>query len=194
MDRLYLVAPLLLLLGCDSKPTETTKPASRVNAVVAKKVEAESPADFCDVHHEDAAGAPAFVYPELVRDAPPAGSGWRWINVWATWCEPCVEEMPRLAAWEGELKSAGLDDVVFLSSDENDQVVTVFRNKHPDAPDSVRMTSPDLLQPWLNGLGLTGSPSLPVHVFVDGSSKVRCIRMGGVTDRDRGAVEALLGS
>jgi len=30
------------------------------------------------------------------------------VNFWATWCAPCVEEMPELAQVAGEFRSAGL--------------------------------------------------------------------------------------
>ena len=26
-------------------------------------------------------------------------AGWRWVNLWATWCTPCVEEMALLRQW-----------------------------------------------------------------------------------------------
>jgi thiol-disulfide isomerase/thioredoxin len=197
MDRLHLVIAAALLFGmaCDDKPKKDDTPAttpSRVNAVVAKKQAAEAPADFCDVYHADASAAAKFEYPELTADPPASGAGWRWVNVWATWCKPCVEEMPRLATWETALKGDGLGGIVFLSADDSDEIVTKFRAEHSEVPESVRMTSADALQPWLNGLGLQGSPSLPVHIFVDGSGAARCVRMGGVTDNDRGAVERVI--
>ena len=38
------------------------------------------------------------------------------LNVWATWCPPCVEEMPTLDALQGELGSPGFE-VVAVSID-----------------------------------------------------------------------------
>jgi len=185
---------MLMTLACDDKPASKAQAPtpSRVNAVVAKTQTAESPDDFCDVYHSDPSKAPGFEYPALTGDPPAKATGWRWINVWATWCKPCVEEMPRLASWETELKDSGLGDIVFLSADDSDEIVSKFRESHSEVPDSVRMSSADALQPWLNELGLDGSPSLPVHIFVDDAGAARCVRMGGVTDRDRGAVVGVL--
>lgn len=201
MDRLHVViavAGAVALGACDDRPTASppTPTASRVNAVVATKKKAEAPEDFCDVFHANATDAVIFTYPELSAedDVPAPAKGWSWVNIWATWCEPCIEEMPRLAQWKAELAENGLGDVVFVSADDSEEVVAKFRAQHPDAPDSVRLSTPDALQPWVNELGLAGSPSLPIHIFVDGDSKARCIRMGGVTDQDRDAVERVLGS
>ena len=192
MDRLYPLIALAVLVGCDDsgKKAKATPPASRVNAVVAKKPTAESADDFCDVVHP-ADGAPQFEYPALDGAEPStAASGWRWVNVWATWCKPCIEEMPRLQKWRTELQ--GLGEVVFLSADDAAETVEAFRKTHPDTPSGPRMATPDDLQPWLTKLGLTSAPSLPVHVFVDGSNNVRCIRVSGVNDGDRASVESLL--
>lgn len=195
MDRLYplIACAALVLTACEDRASPVpTQAGSRVNAVVATKTSAEAPAQFCDVYHADGAAAPTMKMPDVTTAAPAQAAGWRWLNVWATWCKPCIEEMPRLAAWERELASHGLGDVLFVSADESDELVANFRAENPEAPASLRLTSPDRLQPWLAELGLTEAPSLPVHLFVDASQKLRCVRMGGVTERDRGAVERLL--
>ncbi len=196
MDRLHIIiaAALVCAMGCDGgKANAAAATPSRVNAVAVTKQAVEKPEDFCDVYRSPSAGGEPFGYPPLSADPPaPAAAGWQWVNVWATWCKPCIEEMPRLATWKTELAEFGLADVVFLSADDSDEIVSTFRAEHPEVPDSVRMSEAADLQPWLNDLGLDGSPSLPVHIFVDASRTTRCIRMGGVTDRDRDAVVELL--
>ncbi len=42
------------------------------------------------------------------------------VSFWATWCEPCREELPRLAELARRLKHGGLD-VVTISTDEPEQ-------------------------------------------------------------------------
>lgn len=188
------------LAGCDEKPSaEAPRPASsRVNAVAAAAPEeAEAPADFCDVWRDPAdtaAGeaATTFTYPPLDAAAPAAGEGWRWINVWATWCKPCVEELPRLAQWESRLSGAGLGDIVFVSVDESAEVVEAFRKDHPEAPASLRVSDPEAIAPWIEGLGLDPGAPLPVHVFVDPDGEVRCLRVAEIADGDYAAVKRLL--
>ena len=53
------------------------------------------------------------------------------INFWATWCKPCIQEMPTINSAQSMFKD---NDVVFLfaSNEEVDQINT-FSTKHPYA-------------------------------------------------------------
>lgn len=199
MDRL---PPLIVLClaaagGCE-KPEEpaAAEPAarSRVNAVAAKPAAAGDADAFCDVRFA-ADEAPRLEPLPLAGDAvwPRAGSGWQWINVWATWCKPCVEEMPRLERWRDELAAEGIAlSIDFVSTDEDDDTVAAFRTSHPEVPDGVRLADPEALPGWLEAMGVDIGPVLPVHIFVDERGTVRCVRAAGVEDGDRADVEALL--
>ena len=59
------------------------------------------------------------------------------LNFWATWCAPCVEEMPGIDKLAKKLKN---EDVVFLLiTDEKEKKVRHFLEKHPmDLPIYVR--------------------------------------------------------
>ena len=115
--------------------------------------------------------------------------------MWATWCKPCVEEMPHLSQWQKDLGGKGVRfDLVFVSVDDSDDVVTRFRERHPDAPASLRLADPDALPKWLGAIGVGESAPIPVHVFVDPDDRVRCVRAGGVKERDLTAVRQILGS
>lgn len=97
-----LVAALLVLSACDggsASPDEGTIPAIRVT-------DAPSLPDTVDALPDmDVAG-----YEELLAelDGTPAV-----VNFWATWCEPCVREMPRLAEaaerLSGQVQFVGVD-------------------------------------------------------------------------------------
>lgn len=51
------------------------------------------------------------------------------INVWATWCKPCVQEMPTIAMAMKELDGR---DVVFLfASSEDAEEIAAFRGRRP---------------------------------------------------------------
>ncbi len=190
MDRL---SALVIVLAACGKDSGTEPPASRVETVGATKKQASTDA-FCDVHTAGDSG-PALVFPALAGTAPPPAQPghWRWLNIWATWCKPCVEEMPRLAKWRPKLAAEGHPvDLAFVSVDENDADVAAFRTKHPDAPESARLAEPAKQTAWFQQLGLDAGSPIPIHVFVSPSGHVRCARAGGVREQDYPAIAKLL--
>jgi thiol-disulfide isomerase/thioredoxin len=193
MDRLpaVIAAAALAAVACkDSGGSARTR--DRVNAVKAATTTEQDPAAMCDRYFEPAT-APAFAWTELTGPPPATEPGaWRWINVWATWCEPCVEELPRLSSWRARLARAGIAvDLVLVSADDSDEEIDSFRQAHPETPQSARLAHPERVAAWIASLGLTGA-SLPVHLFVDPAGKVRCVRASAVEETDHDAVQALL--
>jgi len=192
MDRLSTLIIVVALAGCDSERSTEPAPAranvAKVSATNAANVEA-----FCDVHFERGAG-PAFQLPALVDGTlPPTSTSWRWVNVWATWCKPCVEEMPRLASWRAKLAASGKPfDLGFVSVDEDAADLAAYRAAHPDAPASARLAEPAKQAAWYAAVGLDANAPIPIHIFVDPSGHVRCARAGGVRERDYAAIEKLL--
>ncbi|MBA3822232.1 MAG: TlpA family protein disulfide reductase [Deltaproteobacteria bacterium] len=179
--------------GCNDGRTSSGDPPSRVNGAKTAVPVGATSAAFCDVHPAAAAAVP-FQLPALAAGTlPAAGKGWRWINVWATWCKPCVEELPRLARWRDKLGAAGMPiELAFVSVDESDAVVNAFRELHPETPPSLRLAAADQQGAWFVALGLDAAAPIPVHVFVDPAGKTRCVRAGGVREQDFAAVERLL--
>ena len=181
MDRLS--ALIVLLVACDGGKSEP--PQSRTNAakVAQKKTDV---AAFCDKQWK-AEDAKAFTTPDLASGKLAPSTKWRWVNLWATWCPPCVEEIPRLVKWQQKMGFA----LLLISADEQEADVETFRKAHPDTPPTLRLAKPDT-GAWLTQLGLDAGAPLPVHVFVDASNHVRCVRAGGVREQDLPMIEALL--
>lgn len=193
MDRLPTVAwliPALLPAACEER---VGPPIERVNAVRAEPARLARPEDFCDVVAEGDK-ARAFRYPKLARAAPPAVAGrWRWVNVWATWCVPCVEEIPMLVEWQAQMEKSGPRvDLVLLSLDTDDAAVDRFREQHPLAPPSLRIDDPQRAEAWVVSLGLDKGATLPIHVLVDPQGGIRCARTGGVGRADAAVVQRIL--
>ena len=187
MDRLSALIPLCLF-ACDSGKSPQPAPSRTDTTKVAQKT--VSTAAFCDVEFPGTTG-PTFTLPPLSGGTLAATAPtWRWINVWATWCHPCVDEMPRLAKWREKLGSKY--ELAFISVDESDADIAKFRQAHPDAPASPRLADPAKQGAWLVSLGLDSGAPVPIHIFVEPHGHVRCARAGGVREQDFPVIEKLL--
>jgi thiol-disulfide isomerase/thioredoxin len=196
MDRLsaVIIAAMLATPACDKD--SPAPPPSRVEGASAGTRKAASTEAFCDVHTTSDNG-PTLSYPPLAG-APVAAAQpghWLWLNIWATWCKPCTDELPRLARWRDKLASAGRHvDLAFVSIDENEADVEAFRKEHPGGLPSARLVDPTGKQSaWFAAIGLDAGSPIPIHVFVSPAGHIRCARAGGVREQDYPAIERLLG-
>ena len=175
------------LAACDAKKEEPVPGRVNTTKVAQKTVSTEA---FCDVQFAGDKGPkltiPALTGGTLAATAPT----WRWINVWATWCKPCIKEMPLLAKWREQLGAKGLSyELAFVSVDEDEKDLVEERKLHPELPASPRLADPSKQADWYTSLGLDGGAPVPIHIFVAPSGHVRCARAGGVREQDFAAVE-----
>ena len=107
------------------------------------------------------------------------------MNFWATWCTPCVREMPALDRLRAAVDGAGVA-VIALSEDRGGpEVVEKFFRRHGIGNLPVLM---DRRQGMLGGLGVLG---LPTTVLVDrGGNEVG--RVVGVAEWDTAPAIAFL--
>lgn len=197
MDRLStLTFALVALVAPSACDTKRAKPSgalpSRTDVAKVSAGQTATAEAFCDRHATDDKAAP-FHWPELAAGstAPGASATWRWVNVWATWCEPCIEEMPRIAAWRDKLATAGRRvELAFVSVDDSDADVDAFRASHPGTPPSIRIANADKRAAWLGSLNLIDG-AIPIQMFVSPANRLRCARAGGVREKDYGVVEQL---
>ncbi|MDD5308504.1 MAG: TlpA disulfide reductase family protein [Deltaproteobacteria bacterium] len=206
MDRLPSVAivPAFLLValaGCSDEPAGGGAAIARVNAVRAPASSAP-PESWCEVAF-GAADAPRFELPPLAADASGQGfpaqapGRWVWLNLWATWCAPCIREMPVLARWKGELARDGAKvDFWFLTLDEDLSELGRFLRENPGTPPGrqLRVSSVDVMEPWFVKYKLAASTAIPVQVLVAPGGKVRCLRVGGLNEADYRLVRGLFDS
>jgi thiol-disulfide isomerase/thioredoxin len=198
MDRLQtlsgvwtLAFALVGIIACD-EPQSAQPPAASGRVVAVSAKDESSTSEFCDVL-KPAASAPTFSYPPLDAPAPPATGAWRWLNVWASWCAPCVEELPLIHKLRTALDGAGQKvDLVLLSVDGEAAAMTAFQATHPDAKGSLRLSDMAALEGFLTSVGLDAGATLPVHLFIDPAGKVRCARTGAVKDSDLPSIKKLL--
>lgn len=171
---------LLLVIGCGDG-AKSTPPPSRFEAVKAK--EGPDPlAELCDVRFEPGKG-PALALPVLDGHRDQAPSGAQWLNLWATWCKPCVEELPMIERWRAQLAGQGTAlSVHFVSVDATPELVRDFRAQHPTLPATERIADPATLTAYVQALGLDATAGLPVHAFTGADGRVRCVRSGAVLE------------
>jgi len=114
------------------------------------------------------------------------------VNVWATWCEPCREEMPDLVRFYRDHRADGLR-LVLISADDDDQRAEVARVLGAlgfDGPAFIKrgndMTFIDALDPGWKG-------ALPATFLFDAHGAKKRSWLGSVTYDDlRARVSGLL--
>lgn len=131
---------------------------------------------------------------ETVTEEIFAGKELTVINVWATWCNPCLNEMPELAAWAQELPEGV--QLLFLCQDlssEDDSTTLATVRKIADKTG----IDPKNVLFWLEGelpeldAKLT---AFPTTFFVDGSGQLlNDMIVGANPAAYKQTVEALLG-
>ena len=185
MDRLP--ALILLLAACSgSEPTPPPERPGRVDAVAAAPKKEVTVADFCEAQPNT-----PFQFPELTTAAP-AVERFTWVNVWATWCAPCLEEMPMLGKWRDAFQREGTPfDLELWSVDEDEAKLRERVQQGLPAP-VTWVESPEALSAYLGKIGLDPDAMLPVQMLVDPKDQLRCVRIGSVHENDWGTVRKLI--
>ncbi|MFZ9888647.1 MAG: TlpA family protein disulfide reductase, partial [Myxococcota bacterium] len=123
-----------------------------------------------------------------------AEGAWRWLNLWATWCRPCTEEMPLLARWQKSLRADGVNvDIELWSVDEEERALQQWLADGRHEVGRMRwLRDIAALGSTLETFGIDRNSAIPIHVFVDPQNSIRCVRVGSVHEGDFGAVKTML--
>ena len=112
----------------------------------------------------------------------------RVVNFWATWCPPCVHEIPMLVAAQESYRARGVQ-IVGVAVDDPDAAFAMAEElgmNYPTMADSRRTI--DLLHAYGNR-----AAALPFTAFVDPQGTIRDRHVGELTlEQTRKGIEALL--
>jgi thiol-disulfide isomerase/thioredoxin len=170
--------------------------SSRYEAV---KAVSDPAARWCDTSFTGA--APRLTLPPLAAPKPGAApaalpKGKRvWVNLWATWCQPCMREMPLLLKWRDDLRKDGVDvDVVFLSLDEDVSAFDNFQAQRKDLASAkvARVASQHDYEQWAKAFMKDPSTPIPIHMLAAADGSLRCIRSGSLREGDYPAARSVL--
>lgn len=95
------------------------------------------------------------------------------LNFWATWCAPCLSEMPRFVAWQKSYSAQGLQ-VVGVSMDDDVAPVRKMNQK-------LQLNYPVVMGDEKLGDSYGGVLGLPITYLIDRQGKIR-YRHQGLTD------------
>ena len=102
------------------------------------------------------------------------------VNFWATWCEPCRDEMPAIARLREQLKGQPFEVLTVNYGESNAKVAAFLRREKLDVP--------VLLDPDKAAAERWNAKGLPMTFLVDARGRVRYWVFG---ERDWSEGEAL---
>jgi cytochrome c biogenesis protein CcmG/thiol:disulfide interchange protein DsbE len=108
------------------------------------------------------------------------------LNFWATWCEPCLTEMPAFMEWQKQYGSENFQVIGISMDDATPEVIaTVSR---------LKLNYPVLMGDEYLGAAYGGVLGLPVTFLIDRDGKIRARYEGASLTRINSDIQNLLQS
>lgn len=100
---------------------------------------------------------------------------WLLVNFWATWCAPCMHEIPALIAAQARYEKAGLQ-IIGVAMDDPEEVRKLMQEKAFNYPS---MVGDEGVQTVMEQFGNTLG-ALPYTVLISPDGVIRYVELGGV--------------
>lgn len=101
---------------------------------------------------------------------------WVIVNYWATWCPPCIEEMPELQAFHDDHKDT---DAVVIGINSED----VSNEKLSNFLEDYFITYPSYVSKPAYNTALGKLPGLPTTFVISPKGNIAARQVGGVTKK-----------
>jgi thiol-disulfide isomerase/thioredoxin len=115
------------------------------------------------------------------------------LNIWATWCAPCVEEFPDLIKLAHSYPDSEVE-VVGISADYPDEVdskILPFIRKH-NVQFRIYVAQFDHQEDFINGVNTSWSGALPATLVYDAHGKQRYFSVGaGTFEKFKQAIDSV---
>ncbi len=106
------------------------------------------------------------------------------LNLWASWCQPCREEMPVLVKYANDTKGTDIQ-VLGISFDFKEEIdsslVPYLKEAGVEFPIAVYTGEND---PFIKRMGHGWDGGIPVTYFVDKSGNIRELHQGQITRKE----------
>ncbi|WP_159976825.1 MULTISPECIES: TlpA disulfide reductase family protein [unclassified Novosphingobium] len=159
-------ASALMIAGCDRQSDKQAQPQASEGVQAAGPGQAPEKSDKLDRSHKGEAMPTVSLVDNTGESLDLASFKGKplLINLWATWCAPCIAEMPTLAKLIAREPELGVT-VLPISQDmgQTDKVVEILRRRELEQ-----------IQPWVDeqgDLGFQYGGNLPVTVLFDAKGK-----------------------
>lgn len=99
------------------------------------------------------------------------------VNFWATWCGPCVEEMPHFVEVSEQYKDNSNFKILFVSMDRAKQLdkVQKFIVDYNINAEVVLLDDNKRMKEWIPAIDSSWSGNIPVTVFYQNGEKVHFV-------------------